>query len=94
MLYPMKRWTLGPSRWGMVIAGLLLFAGGFATALAADSPLVGAWQLDSEHSAQAGLYLFTPTRYSMVLAAADRPDIIQGFGFPEAQRLRCPRALV
>jgi Lipocalin-like domain len=36
---------------------------------------VGAWQLDSEQSAQAALYLFTPTRYSMVLAATDRPDI-------------------
>jgi hypothetical protein len=36
---------------------------------------VGAWQLDSEQAAQAGLYLFTPTRYSMVLTATDRPDI-------------------
>lgn len=59
----------------MVIVGLILFAGTFVTAFAADSPLVGAWQLDSEHSAQAALYLFTPTRYSMILVATDRPDI-------------------
>lgn len=44
-------------------------------AFAADSPLVGAWQLDSEQAGQTGLYLFTPTRYSMVLAATNRPDI-------------------
>lgn len=36
---------------------------------------MGAWQLDAGQSGQAGLYLFTPTRYSMVLAAIDRPDI-------------------
>lgn len=75
MLYPMKRWTLGPSKRVMAVAGLALVAGGFVTALAADSPLVGAWQLDSEQSAQAALYLFTPTRYSMILAATNRPDI-------------------
>ena len=61
--------------WGMVIARLMLFAGAFVTAFAADSPLVGAWQLDSQHSGQAALYLFTATRYSMVLAATNRPDI-------------------
>jgi hypothetical protein len=75
MLYPMKRWTLGPSRWGMVIVGLILLAGAVVTAFAADSPLAGAWQLDSGESAQAALFLFTPTRYSMVLAATNRPDI-------------------
>ena|SRR5215469_11727753 len=37
--------------------------------------MVGAWQLDSEQSAQTALYLFTPTHYSMVLAAMNRPDI-------------------
>jgi hypothetical protein len=37
--------------------------------------LVGAWQLDPGQSGQAALYLFTPTRYSMMLAATDRPDI-------------------
>ena len=56
--------------------GLTLLAGAFVTAFAADSPLVGAWQLDSEQSAQAALYLFTPTRYSMILAATNRPDIV------------------
>src|SRR3974390_802180 len=66
MLYRMKRW-------GMAIAGPILLGYAFVPAFAADSPLVGAWQLDSAQ--QAGLYLFTPTRYSMVLAAADRPDI-------------------
>jgi hypothetical protein len=59
----------------MAIAGLILFACTFSTVFAADSPLVGAWQLDSENSGQAALYLFTPTRYSMVLAATDRVDI-------------------
>jgi hypothetical protein len=71
----MNRWTSGPSRWGMVIVGLILLAGAFVTAFAADTPLVGAWQLDSEQSSQVALYLFTPTHYSMVLAATDRPDI-------------------
>jgi hypothetical protein len=57
----------------MVIVGLILLAG--ASAFAANTPLVGAWQLDSEQSSQVALYLFTPTRYSMVLAATNRPDI-------------------
>ncbi len=75
MLYPMKRCTSSPSAWGIVIAGLALLAAARATAFAAVSPLTGAWQLDSEDSARAALYLFTPTRYSMVLATTDRPDI-------------------
>ena len=37
---------------------------------------MGAWQLDAGQSGQAALYLFTPTRYSMVLAATSRPDIV------------------
>jgi len=45
------------------------------TAFAADSPLVGVWQLDSGPSAQAGLYMFTPAHYSMVLATSDRADV-------------------
>jgi hypothetical protein len=73
MVYPMKSWTSGPFRWGMVIVGLILLAG--ASAFAANTPLVGAWRLDSEQSSQVALYLFTPTRYSMVLAATNRPDI-------------------
>ena len=75
MLYPMKRSTSGPSRWAMATVGPTLLAAAFSTALAADSPLEGAWQLDPEQSGQAALYLFTPTRYSMVLAATGRPDI-------------------
>src|SRR5437764_1203020 len=75
MLYPMKWSKSGRSRWAMATVGPILLAAAFSTALAADSPLVGAWQLDQGQSGQAGLYLFTPTRYSMVLAATDRPDI-------------------
>lgn len=75
MLYPMKWRTSGRSGWGRAIVGLILLAGAFVTAFAKDSPLVGAWQLDSGQSAQAALYLFTPTHYSMVSAASDRPDI-------------------
>src|ERR1700738_476501 len=71
----MKWSTSGPSRWAMATVGPILLATAFSTAFAADSPLVGAWQLDPGQPGQAGLYLFTPTRYSMVLAATDRPDI-------------------
>ena len=53
----------------------ILLAAASPTACAADSQLVGAWQLDPGQSGQAALYLFTPTHYSMVLAAAGRPDI-------------------
>ena len=53
----------------------ILLATAFSTAFAADSLLVGAWQLDAGQSGQTALYLFTLTRYSMVLAATDRPDI-------------------
>lgn len=53
----------------------IVLAVALGTAFAADSPLVGAWQLDPGQSSQAGLYLFTPRRYSMVLAGTDRPDI-------------------
>ena len=67
MLYPMKR--------SVAAVGPILLAIAFGTAFAADSPLVGAWQLDPGQSGQAALYLFTPTRYSMVLAATGRPDI-------------------
>jgi len=67
----MKRSTSTLSR----LANSLILVAALGTAFAADSPLVGVWQLDSEPSAQAGLYLFTPTHYSMVLAATDRPDV-------------------
>jgi hypothetical protein len=71
MLNPMKRSTSTLSR----LANSLILVAALGTAFAADSPLVGVWQLDSGPSAQAGLYLFTPTHYSMVLAATDRPDV-------------------
>jgi hypothetical protein len=71
MLNPMKRSTSTLS-W---LANSLILVAALGTAFAADSPLVGVWQLDSGPSAQAGLYLFTPTHYSMVLAATDRPDV-------------------
>jgi hypothetical protein len=71
----MKRRTEGPSRRAVVIVRLILYAGAVVTAFATDSPLVGAWQLDSGQSPRVALYVFTPTRYSMVLAAIDRPDV-------------------
>src|SRR5580700_7927917 len=78
MLYPMKRWTSGPSVSavsGKVILGLILVAGAFVTEFAADPPLLGARQLDPEQSEQAALYLFSPTRCSVASAASGRPDI-------------------
>lgn len=54
---------------------MVLCAGASLPAAAADSPLVGAWQLDPGQPGQAALYLFTPTRYSMTLAATGRPDV-------------------
>jgi len=71
----MKWSASGPYRWVTATVCPMLLTTAFCTAFAADSPLVGAWQLDPGQSGQAGLYLFTPTRYSMVLAATDRPDI-------------------
>jgi len=68
------KWSSRLSRWAMAV-GPILLATASSTAFAADSPLVGAWQLDPGQAGQAALYLFTPTRYSMVLAATDRPDI-------------------
>ena len=59
----------------MATVAAILLTAAFTAASGADLPLVGAWQLDSEQSGQAALYLFTPMRYSMVLAAAGRPDI-------------------
>lgn len=45
------------------------------TAFAADSPLVGVWRLDAGDAPQAGLYFFTASHYSMLLAGTERPDI-------------------
>jgi hypothetical protein len=74
MLYPMKRYTSGHRIWVTIIAGSILLAGASIAALAADSPLVGARQLDSAQTGQAGIYLFTSSHY-MMWAAIDRPDI-------------------
>jgi len=71
----MKWPASSPSRWAMATVGPILLATAFGAASAADSPLVGAWQLDPGEAGQAALCLFTPTGYSMVLAATDRPDI-------------------
>lgn len=59
----------------MTIVGAILSVGGFGAAVAADSPLAGAWQLDPGLTPRAALYLFTATRYTMILATTDRPDI-------------------
>jgi hypothetical protein len=69
------KWQISDrSRWATATFGPMLLAT-FSTAFAADSPLVGAWQLDPGQPGQAALYLFTPTRYSMTLASINRPDI-------------------
>src|SRR4051794_13043112 len=73
MLYRMTR--LIPTCSHLLWRAAVLVAVASVMAPAADSPLVGACQLDTEGSARAALYLFTPTRYSMTLAATDRPDI-------------------
>ena len=70
-----RRSTSTFSRLANWLIQTLILVTTLGTALAADSPLVGVWQLDPGPSAQAGLYLFTPTHYSMVLAATDRPDV-------------------
>ncbi len=75
MLYRMTRSASGHAGWALATVSPILLATVFSTAFAADSPLAGAWQLDPGQSGQAALYLFTPTRYSMVLAANGRPDI-------------------
>ena len=71
----------------MATFGPILLATVFSAAFAEDSPLVGAWQLDPGQAGQAALYLFTPTRYSMVLASTDRPDIAD-LGKATADELR------
>ena len=54
---------------------LLILMAALSIALAADSPLMGVWQVDAGASTQAGLYMFTATHYSMLAATTDRPDI-------------------
>lgn len=55
-------------------AVLLLFV--HVAAMAADPSLAGVWKLDDAQSGLIGLYIFTPTHYSMMAAARDRPDIV------------------
>ncbi len=62
-------------RWITTIAQFVVLTAIFSIAVAGDSPITGAWQLDPGQPGQAGLYLFTQTRYSMMLASTDRPDI-------------------
>jgi hypothetical protein len=75
MLNAMRCSTVAHFRRVVAIAGLVVLAPIFSTAFAAESPLLGAWQLGPGQPGQAGLYLFTPTRYSMMLSSTDRPDI-------------------
>jgi hypothetical protein len=60
----------------VAIAIAFLITGAIRQGIAAEPSLVGAWQLDPSQAGQAALYLFTPTRYSMVLAGTERPDIV------------------
>lgn len=53
-----------------------LLACGLSAAGATGSPLVGTWQLDGTQSDEAGLYIFTPTHYSMVAAFRNRADVV------------------
>jgi hypothetical protein len=48
----------------MATLGPILLATAFSTAFAADSPSVGAWQLDPGQSGQAALYLFKPEAHA------------------------------
>jgi len=60
MLNRMKRSTSTFCKLANSMIHWLILVAALGTALAADSPLVGVWQLDAGPSAQAGLYLFTP----------------------------------
>jgi hypothetical protein len=62
------------SRFSAAAVSLILLANAVTAASAADSPLAGAWELNSGPG-RVGLYLFTPTRYSMMWAVIDRPEI-------------------
>ncbi|HVW08571.1 MAG TPA: lipocalin-like domain-containing protein [Bryobacteraceae bacterium] len=46
-----------------------------SSAVAAEPSLIGVWQLDDAQSGLAGLYIFTPTHYSMMAAAKGRKDL-------------------
>lgn len=58
----------------MVALGGVLLTG--MPARAADAPIEGVWRVvESGGRPAAGLYIFTKTHYSMVLALPDRPDV-------------------
>jgi hypothetical protein len=74
MLKAMNRPISACSRVAESLVHALILTTALGTAMAANSPLVGVWQLDPGTAAQAGLYMFTPTHYSMVLASVSRPE--------------------
>ena len=45
------------------------------TVSAADNPLQGVWQIVDASGQTAGLYIFTATHYSMMMASTGRPEI-------------------
>jgi hypothetical protein len=55
--------------------GMLVLAGSRASVVrAADSPLLGAWQVTSANGFS-GLFIFSAKHYSMMAASTERPDI-------------------
>jgi hypothetical protein len=58
----------------VVLAGMLLLPAHSRIVGAQANPLQGAWQLTEGQGLQ-GLYIFAGSHYSMMGAAADRPDI-------------------
>jgi hypothetical protein len=59
---------------GAAVVAAVLFSVKSRSAHAAGSPLVGVWRVDAGPSA-AGLYIYTPTHYSMMAASTARPEI-------------------
>ncbi len=53
----------------------VLLAIAVSAAIAAEPSLVGVWKLEDAQSGLVGLYIFTPTHYSMMAATTSRPDI-------------------
>jgi Lipocalin-like domain len=58
---------------GLLIGMLLLPAYNPRASAAPENPLVGVWRVPGPG---AGIYIFTPTHYSMMAATTDRPDIV------------------
>ena len=57
------------------LGSLVLLPTQTRTAHAAGNPLQGAWQVMDASGKSAGLYIFTATHYSMMVASTERPDI-------------------